>query len=194
SDGTIVGMRVRAVGDAGAYAGFGGALLLGPSRMMAQGVYRLPKLGFEGAIAATTTTPMGAFRGAGRPEAAALLERVMDIAADELDVGPVELRLRNLLGRDQFPFRTLTGVTYDSGDYAAALREAIRLAGYEERLAEQAARLQRGDTKLLGIGIATYVEITAGGGGSEDGAVEGHEGGTATIRVGTSGPGPGHAP
>ncbi|HKA03899.1 MAG TPA: xanthine dehydrogenase family protein molybdopterin-binding subunit, partial [Acidimicrobiales bacterium] len=193
SDGTIVGMRVRAVGDAGAYAGFGGALLLGPSRMMAQGVYRLPKLGFEGAIAATTTTPMGAFRGAGRPEAAALLERVMDIAADELDVDPVELRLRNLLGRDQFPFRTLTGVTYDSGDYAAALREAIRLAGYEERLAEQAARLQRGDTKLLGIGIATYVEITAGGGGSEYGAVEVHEDGTATIRVGTSGHGQGHA-
>jgi carbon-monoxide dehydrogenase large subunit len=193
SDGTIVGMRVRAIGDAGAYAGFGGALLLGPSRMMAQGVYRLPKLGFEGAIAATTTTPMGAFRGAGRPEAAALLERIMDIAADELGVDPVELRLKNLLGRDQFPFRTLTGVTYDSGDYAAALREAVRLAGYEELLAEQAARRQRGDTKLLGIGVAAYVEITAGGGGSEYGAVEVHDDGTATIKVGTSAHGQGHA-
>src|SRR5205085_5802722 len=102
-DGTIVGMRVRSIGDAGAYAGFGGALLLGPSRMMAQGVYRIPRIGFEGAIAATTTTPMGAFRGAGRPEAAAMLERVMDIAGAELGIDPVELRLKNLLGPDQFP-------------------------------------------------------------------------------------------
>jgi carbon-monoxide dehydrogenase large subunit len=193
SDGTIVGLRVRGVGDAGAYAGFGGALLLGPSRMMAQGVYRVPRLGFEGAIAATTTTPMGAFRGAGRPEAAALLERIMDIAADELGIDPVELRLKNLLGPEVFPFRTLTGVTYDSGDYARALREAVRVAGYDELLAEQAARRQRGDTKLLGIGVATYVEITAGGGGSEYGAVEVHEDGTATISVGTSAHGQGHS-
>jgi carbon-monoxide dehydrogenase large subunit len=193
SDGTIVGLRVRSVGDAGAYAGFGGALLLGPSRMMAQGVYRIPKLGFEGAVAATTTTPMGAFRGAGRPEAAALLERIMDIAADELGIDPVELRLKNLLGSDVFPFVTLTGVTYDSGDYAAALREVVRAAGYDELLAEQAARRQRGDSKLLGIGVASYVEITAGGSGGEYGSVEVHDDGTATIRVGTSAHGQGHA-
>ena len=193
SDGTILGLRVRSVGDAGAYAGFGGALLLGPSRMMATGVYRIPKLGFEGAVAVTTTTPMGAFRGAGRPEAAALLERIMDIAADELGIDPVELRLKNLLGPEVFPFRTLTGVTYDTGDYAAALREAVRVAGYDELLAEQAARRQRDDTKLLGIGVSSYVEITAGGGGSEYGSVEVHENGTATISVGTSAHGQGHA-
>ena len=192
-DGVIVGMRVRAVGDPGAYAGFGGALLLGPSRMMAQGVYRIPRLGFEGAIATTTTTPMGAFRGAGRPEAAAMLERIMDIAADELDIDPVELRLKNLLGREVFPYTTLTGVTYDSGDYAVALREAVRVSGYAELRAEQAARRERGDKQLLGIGVASYVEVTAGGGGSEYGAVEVHQDGTATIKVGTSGHGQGHA-
>jgi carbon-monoxide dehydrogenase large subunit len=193
SDGTIVGLRVRSVGDAGAYAGFGGALVLGPSRLMAQGVYRIPKLGFEGAIAATTTTPMGAFRGAGRPEAAALLERIMDIAADELEIDPVDLRLKNLLRSDEFPHRTLTGVTYDSGDYAAALREAVRVSGYDGLLAEQADRRRRGDAMLLGIGVASYVEITAGGSSSEYGAVEIHEDGTATISVGTSAHGQGHA-
>lgn len=192
NDGTIVGMRVRSVGDAGAYAGFGGALLLGPSRMMAQGVYRIPRIGFEGAVAATTTTPMGAFRGAGRPEAAAMLERVMDIAADELGIDPVELRLKNLLSGDVFPYTTLMGTTYDSGDYALALREAVRASGYEELRAEQAARRERGDRKLLGIGVASYVEVTAGGGGSEYGAVEVHDDGTATISVGTSGHGQGH--
>ena len=192
NDGAIVGMRVRSVGDAGAYAGFGGALLLGPSRMMAQGVYRIPKIGFEGAVAATTTTPMGAFRGAGRPEAAAMLERIMDIAADELGIDPVELRLKNLLDGDIFPYTTLMGTTYDSGDYALALREAVRASGYEELRAEQAARRARGDRKLLGIGVASYVEVTAGGGGSEYGAVEIHEDGTATISVGTSGHGQGH--
>ena len=191
-DGSIVGMRVRSVGDAGAYAGFGGALLLGPSRMMAQGVYRIPKIGFEGAVAATTTTPMGAFRGAGRPEAAAMLERIMDIAADELGIDPVELRLHNLLAGDVFPYTTLMGTTYDSGNYALPLREAVRLAGYDELRAEQGARRQRGDRKLLGIGVACYVEVTAGGGGSEYGAVEVHEDGTATISVGTSGHGQGH--
>ena len=103
------GMRVRSVGDAGAYAGFGGALLLGPSRMMAQGVYRIPKIGFEGAVAATTTTPMGAFRGAGRPEAAAMLERIMDIAADELGIDPVELRLQEPPRRRRVPLHHAHG-------------------------------------------------------------------------------------
>jgi carbon-monoxide dehydrogenase large subunit len=191
-DGTITAMRVRSVGDSGAYGGFGGALLLGPTRMMAQGVYRIPKLGFEGAVAATTTTPMGAFRGAGRPEAAAMLERMMDIAADELEIDPVELRLKNLLTQDAFPYTTLTGVTYDSGNYAIALREAVRVAGYENLRAEQAARREWGDTKLLGIGVSTYVEVTAGGGSSEYGAVEVHDDGTATISVGTSAHGQGH--
>jgi carbon-monoxide dehydrogenase large subunit len=143
-------------------------------------------------VAATTTTPMGAFRGAGRPEAAAMLERIMDIAADELAIDPVELRLKNLLAGDVFPYTTLMGTTYDSGDYALPLREAVRRAGYDELRAEQAARRQRGDRKLLGIGVACYVEVTAGGGGSEYGAVEVHEDGTATISVGTSGHGQGH--
>ena len=181
------------IGDAGAYGGFGGGLAMGPTRTMAQGVYRIPAIGYDVAVAVTNTTPIGAFRGAGRPEAAAFLERIMDMAADELGIDPVEIRRRNFLQPDQFPYRTLTGPTYDIGDYDAALTEAVRVAGYDELRAEQAARRARGDTVELGIGVSTYVEITAGGQASEYGSVEVHDDGTATIKVGTSAHGQGHA-
>jgi carbon-monoxide dehydrogenase large subunit len=192
-DGTITGLRCRIVSDAGAYAGFGGALAIGPTRTMAQGVYRIPKLTYDVAAALTNTTPMGALRGAGRPEAASFLERLMDLASVELGIDPVELRARNLLQPEDFPFTTLTGARYDSGDYELPLREAVRLAGYEGLRAEQAERRQRGDRLQLGIGISTYVEITAGGGGSEYGSVEVGEDGVVTISVGTSAHGQGHA-
>ena len=188
----ITGMRARVVGDAGAYAGFGGALALGPTRMMAQGVYRIPAISYDVAAALTNTAPMGAFRGAGRPEAAAFLERTMDLAADELGIDPVDLRRRNLITRGSFPHTTRMGTTYDSGDYGAALDEAVRISGYEQLRAEQAGRRARGDRLALGIGVATYVEVTAGGGGKEFGAVAIDADGGATIRVGTSGHGQGH--
>jgi aerobic carbon-monoxide dehydrogenase large subunit len=191
--GDIVGLRCRMVGDAGAYSGFGGALPIGPTRTMAQGVYRIPKIGYDVATALTNTTPMGAFRGAGRPEAAAFLERLMDLAADELGIDPAELRRRNLLAPDQFPYTTATGTTYDSGDYALPLAEALRLADYDGLLAEQARRRESGDPKQLGIGLGVYVEITGGGGSGEYGEVEVHDDGTATIKVGTSAHGQGHA-
>ena len=106
---------------------------------------------------------------------------------------PVELRRRNFLQPDEFPYSTVTGVTYDIGDYDAALTEALRIAGYEELRAEQAARRERGDVKQLGIGISAYVEITAGGSGSEFSEVEVHADGSATVKAGTSAHGQGHA-
>jgi carbon-monoxide dehydrogenase large subunit len=192
-DARITGMHLRVISDAGAYAGFGGALAIGPTRMMAQGVYRIPAIRYDVAAVVTNTTPMGAFRGAGRPEAAELLERTMDLAADELGIDPVELRRRNLLGSEGFPLTTVMGTTYDSGDYAAPLDEALRLAGYDQLRAEQEARLKRGDRVVLGIGVSVYVEVTAGGGGTEYGRVDVHDDGTATIFVGTSSHGQGHA-
>ena len=192
-DGTIVGLRCRVVGDAGAYGGFGGMLAFGPTRMMSQGVYRIPKIGYDVAVVATNLAPMGAYRGAGRPEAAAMLERILDMAAVELGMDPVELRRRNFLQPDEFPYSTVTGVTYDVGDYDAALTEALRIAGYDELRAEQAARRERGDTRLLGIGVSAYVEITAGGSSSEYSEVEVHPDGSATVKAGTSAHGQGHA-
>jgi len=170
-DGTITGLCERVLGDAGAYGGFGGGLALGPTRLMATGPYRIPALRYEAMAVVTNTTPVGAFRGAGRPEATALLERAMDLAADELDMDPVELRLKNLLSDDVFPYTTPTGARYDSGAYSAALLKAVELAGYERWRAEQKRRRVEGSERQLGIGVSSYVEVTAGGGG-ELGGVE----------------------
>lgn len=191
-EGRITGLRARVVADSGAYAGFGGALALGPTYTMSQGVYAIPRLGYDAAVALTTTTPMGAFRGAGRPEATAHLERIMDMAADELGLDPAELRRRNFLDPAGFPHTTLPGARYDVGDYDLPLREALRLADVDKLREEQAARRESGDPVQLGIGICVYVEITAGGGGSEFGSVTVHADGSATISAGTSGHGQGH--
>lgn len=191
-DGMLTGMRCRVLGDCGAYGGFGGAFPLGSTYAMAQGVYRIPKLSYDGAAVLTNTTPTGAFRGAGRPEAAAMIERMMDVAAAELGLDPAELRRRNLIAPEEFPFTTRVGTTYDSGDYMVALDEALRLADYPALRAEQARRREAGDVRQLGIGLCMYVEITAGGGTQEYGSVEIHADGTATISVGTSGHGQGH--
>jgi carbon-monoxide dehydrogenase large subunit len=159
---------------------------------MSQGVYDIPQVRFDALAVMTNTAPVGAFRGAGRPEAAACLERLIDVAADELGIAPEEIRRRNFIQPDAFPFKVHSGVTYDNGDYDLPLREALRIADVEAARAEQRRRIEAGETRLLGIGIATYVEIT-GFGGTEIGQVEIHEDGSATVRSGTSSHGQGHA-
>jgi carbon-monoxide dehydrogenase large subunit len=192
SDGTIVGLRARVVGEAGAYGGFGGGLAIGPTRWMATGTYRVPQLRYDAIAVLTNTADVGAYRGAGRPEAAAMIERLMDMAADELGISPVEIRRRNLIPPEAFPHRTVTGMTYDIGDFDMPLREALRIANYDGALAEQARRREAGETRQLGIGIAVYVEITGGSGG-EFGSVQINADGTATVSAGTSAHGQGHA-
>jgi carbon-monoxide dehydrogenase large subunit len=190
-DGTIVGLRAKIYADGGAYPAIG-AFLPFLTRSMGQGVYTIPKVEINALAAATNTTPTGAYRGAGRPEATAMLERMIDIAARELDLDPIEIRKRNLLAPEAFPLTTVTGANYDVGEYATALDEACRVAGYDELRAEQAARRARGAVKQLGIGIATYVEVTAGGLFQEYGAIEVHDDGSVTATVGTSAHGQGH--
>jgi carbon-monoxide dehydrogenase large subunit len=191
-DGRIVGLRARNIGDCGAYAGFGGTLVVGATHIMAQGPYEIPRIDYAAIAALTNTAPNGAFRGAGRPEASAMLERLMDLAAYELDLAPEEIRRRNLIPEDAFPYKTRTGMTYDVGDYEAALQEALRVAGVEELRAEQRRRIEAGEEKLLGIGVSTYVEIT-GFGGTELGSVRIEPDGSATVMSGTSAHGQGHA-
>ncbi len=190
-DGTFTGLRVRLVGDAGAYPTIGAFLPTG-TRRMAQGNYTIPAIQFDVAVATTTTTPMGAYRGAGRPEATALLERAVDQAAHELGIDPIELRLHNFLPDDSFPYTTLLGHTYDSGAYALPLRRAAEEIGYESLRAEQARRRAAGGRLQLGIGVASYVEITAGGGSEEFASMEVHDDGSATVFVGTAAHGQGH--
>ncbi len=192
NDGVITGLRMRVLGECGAYAGFGGALAVGPTYIMAPGPYVVPKLRFDAIAVMTNTAPVGAFRGAGRPEAAAALERVIDVAAQELGLLPEEIRRKNLIPKDAFPYETQTEQTYDVGDYELPLMEALRIADIDALRAEQQRRIAAGETRLLGIGLATYVEIT-GFGGSEFGSVQIHEDGSATVMAGTSSHGQGHA-
>jgi aerobic carbon-monoxide dehydrogenase large subunit len=189
-DGTFTALRGRIVCDGGAYPGIG-AFLPYLTRSMSQGVYRLPKVEVNARSAVTNTTPTDAYRGAGRPEAAALLERIVDMAALELRRDPVDLRKQNFLRPEEFPLTTVTGANYDTAEYAKALDEACRVAGYEELRREQAARRERGDVKQLGIGVSVYTEVTAGGLFQEYGAVEVNTDGTVTATVGTSAHGQG---
>ena len=117
----------------------------------------------------------------------------MDLLAVELGMDPVEVRRKNLIPKDAFPYTTATGAHYDVGDYELALDEALRLADYEGLRREQAERRRRGDLHQLGIGISCYVEITALGMGSEFGSVEVHLDGSLTVLTGTSPHGQGHA-
>ncbi|HET6776637.1 MAG TPA: xanthine dehydrogenase family protein molybdopterin-binding subunit [Actinomycetota bacterium] len=187
-DGTIVGLRVDILADMGAYPT---ATYLPPTtQMMLSGAYRIPRIACRVRSVVTNATPVGPYRGAGRPEATALLERSMDLLASELGLDPAEVRRRNLIPPDAFPHATAVGTTYDVGDYGRALDGALRLSGYERLREEQAARRGRGDRIQLGIGLSTYVEIT--GFAREFGSVEVHLDGSATVLTGISPHGQGH--
>ncbi|HEX2850994.1 MAG TPA: xanthine dehydrogenase family protein molybdopterin-binding subunit [Acidimicrobiales bacterium] len=191
-DGRIVGLDAEIVASGGAYPVIGAVLPM-LTQMMVVGVYDIPKVRFKGTTAVTNNTPVGAYRGAGRPEATQLIERVIDVAADKIGVDPAEIRRRNFLDPDAFPLTTTTGGEYDSGEYAKSLDAALAAAGYDELRAEQTRRRDAGDRMQLGIGVSTYVEVTAPLGlHTEYGAVEVHDDGTASMAVGTSVHGQGH--
>jgi aerobic carbon-monoxide dehydrogenase large subunit len=196
-DGTVLAYRLEIVQDAGAHVRIG-AMLPFLTILMAPGPYAIPRAEAIAKSVVTTTTPLGAYRGAGRPEATAAIERAMDLFAAEIGMDPAEVRRRNLLPKFTEPHRTKFGALYDTGDYAAALDKVLATAGYDELRREQAERRARGDTVALGIGLASYVEITGMGDGEEappqeNATVEVHPDGTATILTGTSPHGQGHA-
>jgi carbon-monoxide dehydrogenase large subunit len=191
SDGTLVGLRIEVIADTGAYPALA-AILPMFTHQMSSGVYRFPKVDFKATAVATNTTPLAAYRGAGRPEATALVERAMDLVALELEMDPVEVRRRNLIPSDAFPHTTASGATYDSGDYGTALDMVLRLAGYEELRAEQAKRRTAGDPMALGIGVSAYVEVTGAIPTPEYASVEVHTDGTVTAVTGTVPHGQGH--
>ncbi len=188
-DGRITGYKLEVVQDSGAYPAMG-AVLPFMTRMMTTGVYEMGDVEFSAASVVTTTTPLVAYRGAGRPEAAAALERMVDIYATEIGLDPAEVRRVNLLPPDVFPFTTPTGTEYDSGDYARALDLVLETAGYQQLRAEQAERRAAGDRRLLGIGMAVYVEVT--GGGAEYGEVQLRADGSILVKTGSNPYGQGH--
>jgi carbon-monoxide dehydrogenase large subunit len=190
-DGTIEALSVKIIGDAGAYP-FIGAFLPNLTALMSSGVYRIPKIETEVKAVVTNTTPTGAVRGAGRPEATQMIERAIDIFAADLGLDPAEVRRRNFIAPDAFPYSTASGATYDSGNYEAALDRVLEQAGYEELRQDQARRREADSPRQLGIGLSTYVEITNGGSEAEFGGVEITPAGEAIVRTGSSSHGQGH--
>lgn len=190
-DGRLLAYRLHLVHDVGAYPA-GATLLPYMTRLMATGVYDIPDVDVDIVDVVTNTTPAEAYRGAGRPEATAAIERMVDVFANEIGVDPAEVRRRNVIAPTAFPYTTPTKATYDSGDYARALELALAAAGYERLRAEQRERRERRDRVQLGIGLSVYVEITNPVGEPEYGSVEVVPGGRAIARTGTSAHGQGH--
>jgi carbon-monoxide dehydrogenase large subunit len=190
-DGTILGLRYRVIADIGAYH-----QLLTPgipplTGLMLSGAYKIPCISMEMTGVFTNKMATDAYRGAGRPEATFVVERIMDRVAQELGIDPVKIRQKNFPQRKDFPFKTATGLVYDSGNYRAALNKALKLAGYE-RLRREQKRL-RNQGRYLGIGLSTYVEICGMGpssampaGGWESGTVRVEPTGKITVLTGTS--------
>ncbi|HEU0027402.1 MAG TPA: xanthine dehydrogenase family protein molybdopterin-binding subunit [Ktedonobacterales bacterium] len=162
ADGRVLGLRLRTIADLGAFLfGISPMLPFFTARMLC-GPYRIEAVGAEIIGALTNKPPTGPYRGAGRPEATYIVERVMDAVARALRLDPVEVRRRNLLAPDVFPYSTPTGLVYDSGNYQAALDKALALADYAVWRERQRERRERHERNLLGIGVSTFIEVTGG--------------------------------
>jgi len=189
SDGRILAFRNTVTQDAGAYALIGAMMPL-RAQLMAPGVYDIPRVKVDVRTVVTNTTPVTAYRGAGRPEAAGSIERAVDMFAAAISMDPADLRRQNLVRT--FPYDNGMGATYDSGDYAEALDRVLQAADYAQLRREQAARRLTNGPTQIGIGLCVYVEVTSSQGG-EWGSVEVTPEGRAVVRVGTCAYGQGHA-
>jgi carbon-monoxide dehydrogenase large subunit len=190
-DGTILGMKLNAVADLGAYFQLLTPMIPTLTGLMAPGCYSFQALKFDQVGVLTNKMATDAYRGAGRPEATYLIERIIDMAAQKLNMDPVEIRRRNFPSPDQFPFKTAGGMIYDSANYGLALDRALERADYTALRNKQAELRKQG--KYMGIGISSYVEVCAMGpsvampaGGWESGNVRIEPTGKVTILTGAS--------
>ncbi|MET0460205.1 MAG: molybdopterin cofactor-binding domain-containing protein, partial [Ilumatobacteraceae bacterium] len=192
-DGKVTHYRLHVIQDAGAFCDMGAILAPFMTRPMSSGVYAIPHIECRTTSVVTNTTPTTAYRGAGRPEATAAIERSMDLFALELGLDPADVRRTNLIAPFDEPHTTVIGQTYDVGDYVGALDKVLEASGYTELRAEQQRRRDAGDPVALGIGISTYVEITGGVPPMGEAAkIEILDDGRAVIYTGTSPHGQGH--
>jgi carbon-monoxide dehydrogenase large subunit len=190
-DGKLLAYRMDILQDSGAYPGVT-AFLPNLTALLASGVYAIPRIEVDGVSVVTNTAPLTTVRGAGRPEASQAIERMVDLFAAEIGLDPVEVRRKNFIPKDAFPYKTASGAEYDSADYEAALELALRAVGYDELRAEQRRRRDDGGTLQLGIGISSYTEITNPLGEEEYGEVEITADGSAIVHTGSFSHGQGH--
>lgn len=204
-DGTITAFDVELTADMGAYLGIltAGIPLLGG--FMFNGIYKLPAYRFHCTDVFTNKTMTDAYRGAGKPEATFGIERMMDELAAELGIDPIEIRRRNWIGPDEFPYATVAGLTYDSGDYGQATDRALEMFDYDAVRAEQQRRREANDPVQLGIGVCTFVELSGlapsrvlgglnyGSGGWEHSTIRMLPTGKVEVVAGTTSHGQGHA-
>lgn len=191
-NGTMLALEALIDADVGAYPHTGG-FVPEMTGWVISGPYRIPQIYVRQRSVVTNATPTASYRGAGRPEAAFALERLVDKLARCLDLDPAELRLRNFIAPEEFPYRSPTGAVYDSGDHEGALRHALALVGYDTVRAEQRRRRESGEGPLLGVGIASYVERSGGqSGAAEFGSIEVSPDGAVVARSGATPQGQGH--
>jgi carbon-monoxide dehydrogenase large subunit len=203
-DGTVTGLKVELLADMGAYLRLvsSGVPILGA--FMYNAIYKFPAYRFVCTNVFTNKTPTDAYRGAGRPEATFAIERLMDELATELGMDPMAVRQKNWIPHEEFPFTSVCGLVYDSGNYEAATAKAMDLFGYEALRTEQRERRERGDKVQLGIGISTFTEMCGlapsrvvgslayGAGGWEHAAVRMLPTGKVEVVTGSSPHGQGH--
>ena len=190
-DGRILGLRMKLIGDLGAFHQLFTPAVPTFSGLMSTGIYKIANLRSEVLGVFTNKTPVDAYRGAGRPEATYYVERIVDMAATELRMDPVDVRRRNLVPPEAFPYTTASGLTYDSGDYELTLKRALEMAGYQKFREDQAKARQSG--RYVGIGVSTYTEICGIGpsaalpaAGWESGTVRVEASGKVTVLTGSS--------
>jgi carbon-monoxide dehydrogenase large subunit len=159
-DGKVTAVKIHGISDLGAYSQiFTDVIMIAFGFPVSCGAYDIPNMHFSFDIVFTNKVPTDAYRGAGRPEATYLIERVMDLVAREVGKDPAEIRKLNFIKPDQFPYKSAAGAVYDTGNYEPALDKAMQMISYDQLRAEQARRRASGDKKLLGIGISSYIEI-----------------------------------
>jgi aerobic carbon-monoxide dehydrogenase large subunit len=191
--GRLIALEAMIDADIGAYP-HTGAFIPSMTGWVISGAYKIPQIHSVIRSVVTNRAPTASYRGAGRPEAAYALERMMDKLAGRLGIDPAEVRIRNFISPDEFPYSSPTGAVYDSGDYRKALDTALDLARYEEVRAGQTSRASAGQEPLVGVGVATWVERSGGQSGTDEfGSVEVMPDGSVIARSGTSSQGQGHA-
>jgi carbon-monoxide dehydrogenase large subunit len=203
-DGTVTGLKVELLADLGAYVAIvgGGVPVLGA--WMFNSIYKFPAYQFNCQTVLTNKTWVDAYRGAGRPEATFAIERIMDELAAEVGVDPIAIREKNWITHEEFPFTTVAGMTYDSGNYEAATAKALELFGYDELREEQRMRRESGHPVQLGIGVSTFTEmcglapsrvlgsLSYGAGGWESASIRMLATGTVEVVSGATPHGQGH--